>query len=71
MKCWGLRGAYLSAVTKVGAGQKDLLKHLTPNILYMMLATVAIFNTDYFRFQLVQALFMIKLLCFLTNKLIN
>src|SRR5690554_4829482 len=34
----GLRCASLSAVTKVGAGQKDSRKHLNPNILYMMLA---------------------------------
>jgi len=37
MKCWGLRASSLSAVTKVGAGQKASHKHLTPNILYMML----------------------------------
>jgi len=38
MKCWGLRASSLSAVTKVGAGQKDSRKHLIPNVLYMMLA---------------------------------
>jgi hypothetical protein len=33
----GLRETYLSAVTKVSAGQKLSSNHLTPNILYMML----------------------------------
>jgi hypothetical protein len=37
MKCWGLRASSLSAVTKVGAGQKRSSNHLNPNILYMML----------------------------------
>ena len=36
----GLRSASLSAVTKVGAGQKGFCKHLNPNVLYMMLAKV-------------------------------
>ena len=40
MKCWGLRAPSLSAVAKVGAEQKGSRKHLNPNILYMMLATV-------------------------------
>lgn len=42
MKCWGLRAISLSAVTKVGAGQKVSHKHLTTNILYMMLPVVFI-----------------------------
>jgi hypothetical protein len=50
MKCWGLRVSSLSAVTKVGAGQKGLRNHLTPNILYMMLAIViySIVNFSFF-----------------------
>jgi len=43
MKCWGLRASSLSAVTKVGAGQKLSSNHLNPNILYMMLAAVFFF----------------------------
>ena len=39
----GLRCASLSAVTKVGAGQKGSHKHLNPNILYMMLPNVIYF----------------------------
>ena len=41
----GMRESKLSAVTKVGAGQKGSRKHLNPNILYMMLpAGVFIFT---------------------------
>jgi len=35
----GLRASSLSAVTKVAAGQNNSSNYLTPNILYMMLAT--------------------------------
>lgn len=40
MKRWGLRGSSLSADTKADAGQNVSSKHLYPNVLYMMLATV-------------------------------
>ncbi len=40
MKRWGLRASSLSAVTKADAGQKPWHNHLTPNVLYMMLAVV-------------------------------
>jgi len=36
----GLRASSLSAATKAGAGQKGSNKHLSPNILYMMLCLV-------------------------------
>jgi hypothetical protein len=38
MKRWGLRASSLSAVAKADAGQKHSSNHLTPNVLYMMLA---------------------------------
>lgn len=38
MKRWGLRASSLSAVAKADAGQKYSSNHLTPNVLYMMLA---------------------------------
>jgi hypothetical protein len=37
IKRWGLRASSLSAVAKADAGQNTLGKHLTPNVLYMML----------------------------------
>jgi len=40
MKRWELRASSLSAVTKTDAGQNDSSNHLTPNVLYMMLANV-------------------------------
>ena len=49
---WGLRASSLSAVTKVGAGQKRSSNHLNPNILYMMLYTVVIFSIVFFLFFL-------------------
>jgi hypothetical protein len=39
-KTLGIAGSSLSAVTKADAGQKFSSKHLTPNILYVMLAVV-------------------------------
>ena len=40
MKRWGLRASSLSAVVKADAGQNTSRNHLTPNVLYMMLAVV-------------------------------
>ena len=38
MKRWGLRASSLSAGTKADAGQNASYNHLTPNVLYIMLA---------------------------------
>ncbi len=43
MKRWGLRVSSMSAVTKVRAGQNASHIHLTPNVLYTMLAFRALF----------------------------
>jgi len=40
IKRWGLRATFLSAVTKVDAGQNAAHKHLIPNVLYTILCVV-------------------------------
>ena len=39
MKCWGLRESELSVGTVIYAEHKSQCKHMTPSVLYMMLAT--------------------------------
>ena len=48
MKRWGLRASSLTAYTKADAGQTISNKHLTPNILYMMLAGRFLFLLNFF-----------------------
>ena len=48
MKRWGLRASSLTAYTKADAGQTISNKHLTPNILYVMLAGRFLFLLNFF-----------------------
>jgi hypothetical protein len=47
MKRWGLRASSLSNVAKADAGQNTSNNNLNPNVLYMMLAVVFLFITNY------------------------
>ncbi len=40
MNRWGFRASFLSAVTKVNAGQNASNNQLNPNVLYMVLGVI-------------------------------